>query len=466
MSTLDVSMSLNPYQVEPGGRWRLWLFVGGRGIGKSYRGSSWAVKNALRYPGTYWGAAGRTWGETRKVSAEGPSGVRQFIIAHGLEGQLVGGSWSKAYRRSYPMELHFKNGSRIYFASADRPDSLRGENLHGDWRDEVAFWRQDAWDTRQYVVRLPLPDGSPARTLATSTPNGQNWLYDKYVQRAPMEGVVWIGGSALPPLTPPTSYDNPHLDDDFLEMLRVEYEGTQWGDQEIRGQFLAMRGAVFQGIDPARHTRSGICGIPDPDEGGEWDVFPSEPGFVWPTPGRSEHTIGGQDLGTVHPSVLLIGVWQGDRLCVVDEVATPAPTEDEWWSRIQPTLDRWRPRLVHSESASPMVTNAQRTRGLVVRDTTKSPTSVDESIRLIQKMLSDGTLVIDEKACPTFWRQIRDYRWKTDSEGNPVTPSQPVKANDDAVDALRYMVLGEQSGAGGIIFEEVAPSAGLLGFQF
>ena len=153
----------------------------------------------------------------------------------------------------------------------------------------------------------------------------------------------------------------------------------------------------------------------------------------------------GQDLGTVHPSVLLIGVWQGETLCIVDEVAKPAPTEDAWWLDIEPVLAKWRPRVIHSESASPMVTNAQRERGVAVIDTHKSSTSVDDSIRAIQQLLRDGRLVIDTDRCPQLWKELKNYKWKTNSDGEPVNPAQPVKANDDAVDALRYLVLGERT---------------------
>ena len=35
-------------------------------------------------------------------------------------------------------------------------------------------------------------------------------------------------------------------------------------------------------------------------------------------------------------------------------------------------------------------------------------------------------------------KEIKSYRWKTDKEGRIVTPEQPVKFNDHALDALRY----------------------------
>ncbi|WP_373070117.1 terminase large subunit domain-containing protein [Gemmatimonas sp.] len=459
MTTLIVRTKLLPYQVEPADDWQIWWYVGGRGIGKSWRGSSWIVKQAIRYPDTEWAAIGKTWGETKRIAVNGRSGVKRFVLDNGLEPLLLGGKWSKTSFTGSPgdMKLTFANGSIIHFASADNADSLRGLNLHGAWCDEVCFWPSESWKVLQFAVRETLPDGSPPRTIATSTPDGENWVWETYVRDGAVKGVAWIGGGTGPPDTPPSTYDNPHLDKQFVEMITREYEGTEWGDQELRGLFVTRRGAIFKGINVAQHTRAGACGRRDIDNPTEWDTHPSRPGFVWPTPGTGR-TIGGQDLGTVHPSAFLIGAWVKDVLCITGEVVTPAATETEWHGEIRSLLAQWEPTTIHSESASPMTTNAQRTeRGMPIQLTRKSAVSVESSIRSIQQLLRDGLLVIDHAACPVLWKQLRNYKWKTDAQGNPVKPEQPVKSDDDAVDALRYLVLGETSGNGPVESSDDSP---------
>lgn len=447
MSALTVRTRLLPYQVEPAVAWLIWFFIGGRGTGKSWRGASWVVKQALKYPGSDWGAIGRTWGETKRISVNGPSGVKRFILTNGLEPLLKGGKWGKQCFTGSPgdMKLEFANGSIIHFGSADNPESLRGFSLHGVWCDEVCFWPLESWKVLRFAIREKLPDGSPPRTLATSTPDGENWLWEQYVRNGPVKGVVWIGGGALPPSEPPSTFDNPNLDEQFVEMMIQEFEGTEWGDQELRGLFVSRRGAIFKGINAAMHTRAGVCGKQGTqDDIDDWEQLPFRDRFEWPTAmAAGARCVAGQDLGTVHPSALLIGAWQGDVLCITAEVVQPAATEHEWHDAIAATLNAWNPAVIHSESASPMVTNAQRARGLPVRDTTKGPTSVDDSIREIQQLLRDGHLVIDTDACPVLWRQLRNYKWQTDSQGNPTKPERPVKVEDDTVDALRYLVRGE-----------------------
>lgn len=411
---------LLPHQVAPDGDWTTWLVFGGRGIGKSYLASTWLVKNALKYPGTRWRAVGRTWGEVRAILAEGPSGVRATVERLGVEDLLHGGSWATAYRRA-PGDtmVRFANGSEISFASAEKPDALRGFNGHGAVADEVAFWDEASWDNLVLGIRLPLPDGAPARIIATTTPNGQNWLWSRYIKAAPTPGVVFIGGGDMPPSRPPSTYDNVFLDEGFTRAVRARYEGTDLGRQELYGDFLSFSGAIFKGLGDKVARRNG------------------EP---WPTPGDCDEVIAGQDLGTEHPSALVVLARRGETWHAVAEVVKPAATEDDWHRDIAPTLELWKPTRIYSDRNFPQTTTAQQRRGLPVVLADKGPGSVLDGIRAIQSWLSGGKLIIDPEACPTLWRQLAGYRWQTGTDGNPLVPERPVKADDDAPDALRYAI--------------------------
>lgn len=414
----EITATLLPHQVAPAGDWTLWLVYGGRGIGKSWLCSTWLVKNCLRYPGTTWRAVGRTWGEVRSILAEGPSGIRATVARLGVEDLLVGGSWGTGYRRAPgDMAVLFANGSRIDFASADNPDALRGWNGHGAVADELAFWHPDAWDNLVLGVRLPLPDGAPARIVAATTPNGQNWLYDRYVKNAPQPGVVFIGGGEVPPSSPPSTFDNSFLDAGFTKAVRARYEGTDMGRQELYGDFLSFSGAIYKTLG-AEQCR--VAGRP------------------WPAPGDCDEVVAGQDLGTEHPSALVVLARRGDVWHAVAEVVKPAATEADWWDDIRPTVDLWQPGRIYSDRNFPQTTTQQQRRGLPVVLADKSPGSVLDGIRAVQGMLGSGRLLIDPDACPVLWRQLRGYRWQMGNSGQPLVPERPVKADDDAPDALRY----------------------------
>jgi phage terminase large subunit len=44
--------------------------------------------------------------------------------------------------------------------------------------------------------------------------------------------------------------------------------------------------------------------------------------------------------------------------------------------------------------------------------------------------------------------ELKNYKWKTDKDGNIKPTEEPVKLNDHALDALRYAVFTKLSGIG------------------
>lgn len=443
---LKVRATVLPWQVLPADPdWTTFVLVTGRGGGKSHTLSRWVVRNALRYPNTQWAAVGRTWSEVRRVLALGPSGIRAFILSHGLERMLKGGKWEKAFNSSPgSMALDFANGSSILFCSADRPDSVRGLSVSGLVGDEVAFWPEETWKVLAPAIRERLPDGTPPRKVLATTPNGENWFWETFYKGAlagvPDERIRFAGGGGkrgeVPPDTPPSTFDNPFTDSTFKDDLRATYDGTTMGQQELRASFLSAVGSIFT-VSPLKHTRAGVTGDPD------GETF--DPNLVWPEgPDDCVEVWAGQDLGTVHPSALIVFARVGERICIVDEVVAAAATEDDWSAMIAPTLEKWKPHTIWSDRNFPQTTEAQRRRyresgGPKVIDVQKGAGSVEEGIRDCQRHLATG-LVIDVDACPVLWRELRGYRWATDAKGNSL--ERPLKELDDTVDAWRYGIVG------------------------
>ena len=430
MAEVTLTFRTQPHQTIPQGDWHTAVLLAGRGAGKTWNATRWVLTQALTYPGTTWLAVGRTWAEALRILAEGEGGLKWHILGDhqrpSVEFTLEGGTWDNAFTRSPGlMQLRLANGSVIRLASADRPNSLRGTNAHGAVADEVAFWDREALHMLRLAVRLSLPDGSPARVLMATTPAGQNWWADEWLDRAPMPGVIYIAGAdegMMPPHPPPSSLANRFTDKAWRDALLSMYEGTDLYQQEVLGQVLSMKGQIYKGLSPIKHTRAGY----------------EDTGFEWPTPSTADQIIAGQDLGSEHPSALVVLARQAETWCVVAEVVEPAPTEAAWHSMISATLEQWRPEMIYSDRNFPQTTNAQRGRGLTIVDADKSSGSVIEGIREVQKVLSASQLRIDTEACPKLWRELRGYRWATTAQGDPVVPERPVKRADDASDALRY----------------------------
>ncbi len=73
-------------------------------------------------------------------------------------------------------------------------------------------------------------------------------------------------------------------------------------------------------------------------------------------------------------------------------------------------------------------------------------------------LVLDGTREVQNTSASSAWRSTRSVpgaaqpaqgdRWATDTNGKALTPERPVKANDDAVDALRYGLRGQHRKGG------------------
>lgn len=110
----------------PDEAWNIWMFMAGRGCGKTWAGSNWIIEQALRDPGSMWAVVAPTFRDVRVTCFEGPSGIRR---------QLEPGE--EAQWRRNELRLDLVNGSILYGYSADQPERLRGSNLSGAWTDEM-----------------------------------------------------------------------------------------------------------------------------------------------------------------------------------------------------------------------------------------------------------------------------------------------------------------------------------------
>jgi PBSX family phage terminase large subunit len=412
------------------------IFQAGRGTGKTWNGCRWLLTNALKYPDTRWVAVAQNWRDARRILAEGDGGLRWHIMGDehnadplrrrpNVEFVLAGGRWDKAFKAaSGGMSLRFANGSEILFASADKPNSLRGLNAHGALADEVAFWPKDSFDMLRLGVRLPLPDGAPPRIFCATTPDGENWLYRRFISSdvVPRPDIAFVGGAdggRLPPSPPPSTFDNRFTDEIWRQQLLAMYQGTAMAEQEIYGLVISQTGAVFKRLGP-NVTRAG-AGARD-----------------WPTPDDCDAVIAGQDLGSENPSSLVVLARKGETWFAVEEVYAPAATESDWHALISSTLERWQPARIYSDRNFPQTTEAQRRRGVPIVLADKRPQSVVDGIRVVQQLFGSDGLIVDTDACPHLWKELRGYRWQTGPDGDPLTPERPVKKDDHAVDALRY----------------------------
>lgn len=212
-----------PEQLPDLTRWSTWMYLAGRGAGKTRTAAEWIAWQAIIANNTRWAVVAPTFGDVRDTCAEGESGLVPILRQYDM---------LEYYNRSNG-ELRLKNGSRIKLFSADNPDRLRGPQHHGAWCDELAAWRYpDTWNQLQFGLRL----GDDPRTIVTTTPQSVS-LIRELSKRA--DGSVRVVRGS--------TFDNAkNLAESALVELRARYEGTRLGRQELYGELLEdVEGALW-----------------------------------------------------------------------------------------------------------------------------------------------------------------------------------------------------------------------------
>lgn len=207
-----------PEQLEPSGDWMIWLYMAGRGAGKTRTAAEWLAWQAIRNPNTRWAVVAPTFADARDTCIEGESGLLTILERYGMLRDK--NPWNRSIG-----ELHLRNGSRIKLFSGDTPDRFRGAQHHGAWVDELgAFEYEDSWAQLQFGLRL----GQHPRTIVTTTPRPKPLIRD-LLKRSDGSVVVTRGS---------TMDNRENLAPAAIAELMARYAGTRLGRQELYGELL------------------------------------------------------------------------------------------------------------------------------------------------------------------------------------------------------------------------------------
>ncbi len=227
-----------PEQRPPPGDWRTWLFLGGRGAGKTRAGSEWVrgeVEGATplgRGRRRRIALVGQGHGDVREVMIEGPSGVRAVAPR----------DWRPVFEASR-RRLVWPNGAVAYGFSAEDPDGLRGPQFDAAWCDETAAWR--APETALAMLDFALRLGERPQRLITTTPR-------------PIPALrALLAAEAVAVTRAATKANAAFLSAAFLAAVEQAYAGTRLARQELDGEMvedaegaLWTRALLAQAYDP------------------------------------------------------------------------------------------------------------------------------------------------------------------------------------------------------------------------
>lgn len=217
-----------PEQIAPGWDWFSWMYLAGRGSGKTRSGAEW-VRQQVESGVKRMALIAATAADYRDTMIEGESG----ILA--ISPPWFYPTWEPSKRR-----VTWPNGAKAYCFSAEKPDRLRGPQFEKAWADEMASWArlEETYDNLMFGLRL----GRLPQLMITTTPRPLKVLKEILAEETTAKSI----GS---------TYDNiRNLSPRFFEYVLNKYEGTRLGRQEIYAEILEDNpDGIFKQIDFDQH---------------------------------------------------------------------------------------------------------------------------------------------------------------------------------------------------------------------
>lgn len=199
-------------QLPPPGSWGVWLYMAGRGAGKTRTAAEW-IKRREAEGYRRFGFVGQTPADVRDVMIEGESGILNVYP----EGRKP--AYEPTKRR-----VTWPSGAMAITYSGANPEQLRGPQHDSVWVDELSAFKypRETWDNLSLGLRL----GTDPRAVITTTPKPLSILRE--IRDDPHTVTI----------TEDTYANRLNVSEMFFRTVVARYEGTRTGRQEIYAELL------------------------------------------------------------------------------------------------------------------------------------------------------------------------------------------------------------------------------------
>lgn len=409
-------LTLNSWQEEVAtDPHRFRIVCSGRRSGKSVLSRLIITVWALRNPGTHW-----------IVSPN----YKQSKMIHWREIQNEIPREYIQKKNEVELSITLKNGSIIELKGAENPDALRGVKLRGLVIDEIASIRNWDWLWSE-VLRPTLTDYS-APALFISTPKGFNHFYDLYNHGQQNEGDYrsWRF----------TSYDNPYISKEEIDNAKQELTEDTF-QQEYMADFRKYTGLVYKEFSREIHVVEPFT-IPD-----SWQIYR------------------GVDFGSTNPTCCLwIAVDSDENLFVFDEHYQTGQTIDYHAGIINTKLPGRNIVATYGDPSGAQWIQEFASRGIYITPANKEVGTnfntwvrygIEKVAEKLKQIPGHMAAAVEGRSaslyvfstCTNLIHEFETYRWKEKSVSQAQDlnePDVPEKANDHALDALRYFAVSYQ----------------------
>ncbi len=297
------------------------------------------------------------------------------------------------------LEMAISNGSKIQLKGWESIETLRGQAFDFIVIDEIAMMR-NFWIYWQEVIRPTLTD-TKGEVMFISTPKGFNHFYDLYnLERTDRDFKSFHF----------TSYDNPFLPKEEIDKASLEITPDRFA-QEYLADFRKTEGLVYKECERGLHLYIELPKI------------------------RFDKTILGVDFGYTNPTAMLLIKVDYDGTYWIDEEYYRTK---QLTSHLINKINTYKANAIYADPEAPEKIEEFKQAGFNMMEVVKGKDSVINGIAKVRDYLRQGKIKVN-KSCVNLIYEFETYHYP-DKKPDNNEYEVPVKENDHALDALRYVV--------------------------
>lgn len=294
-----------------------------------------------------------------------------------------------------------KENSLIQLRGWENIETLRGQAFDLLVLDEVASMKNFKANWNE-ILRPTLTDRRGS-VLFASTPKGFNHFYELCNKELTDKDYKSFHF---------TTYDNPYIPKDEIESAKQSLPNESFL-QEYMASFQKTEGLVYKEFDRATHLYEKL-------------------------PDRPLKRVGGIDFGFKNPAAVLDIRTNGEEFWVENEWYKVERTDRQIAEYVKASdFD-----AVYPDPESPSAIEELKRLNINIREVVKGKDSVEAGIKRVKELLLSRKLRINER-CENLIAEFEMYSYDEEKDGVN-QKEKPIKANDHALDALRYVLMMHQ----------------------
>ncbi|WP_278683413.1 PBSX family phage terminase large subunit [Paraclostridium bifermentans] len=302
-------------------------------------------------------------------------------------------------------------GNKVYIfggCNANSYESVRGFTAFGCFLNEATTLHETF--VKECISRC---SGEGAVVYMDTNPeNPLHFVKTDYIDKAPQrlaDGRLNIVAFNF------TLDDNTKIDPVYMESIKASTPSGVYWDRDILGRWVNAEGVVYKDFNASKH----IISYKDlPRVNGKLDMI-----RIW----------GGIDWGYKHKgSICVLGMDKDNKIYVLEEYTKDLLLIDAWVLKAKELIKKYGNITFYADSARPDCVVRFRNEKIRCINGNKN---VKPGIETVSKLLVQDRLLLVKENIMDISKEFGLYAWDKDDE--------PLKTNDDALDALRYAIYSD-----------------------